>query len=173
MLGHAQYGITEADITTYMNQTDFEWVDYVDPYNEINNIDGRVEIGVKWSDDDSDELKLEKIITQRWIAIFPQSPEAWTTFRRTGYPRLFPVDPGMNNWDDDINCEVQIRRIPYYDKSASAQADLTNAANILAGESSEVGSTNNSPMTRIWWDINTDEIDMTTEEGRVIPHNFN
>lgn len=173
MLGHAQYGITEADITTYMNQTDFEWVDYVDPYNEINNIDGRVEIGVKWNDDDSDELKLEKIITQRWIAIFPQSPEAWTTFRRTGYPRLFPVDPGMNNWDDDINCEVQIRRIPYYDKSASAQADLTNAANILAGESSEVGSTNNSPMTRIWWDINTDEIDMTTEEGRVIPHNFN
>lgn len=156
----------------YLAQTDFEWVDFVDPYNEINNIDGRLEICAAWNEDDSNELKLEKIITQRYIAIFPQSPEAWTTFRRTGYPRLFPVDPDMNNWDDDINCEVQIRRIPYYDKNASAQADLVTAASILAGESNSVGSTDNSPMTRIWWDIDTDEFDMTTEEGRVIPNNF-
>lgn len=170
---HAKLGITEQDVTEYMSQTDFEWVDYVDPYNEINNIDGRVEIGVAWDDAESNEVKLEKIITQRYIAIFPQSPEAWTTFRRTGYPRLFPVDPDMNTWSDDINTEVQIRRIPYYDKSASAQADLQAAAVILAGESNSVGeSGNNSPMTRIWWDIDTDEIDYSTEEGRVIPHNF-
>lgn len=170
---HTALGITEQDVTDYLDQEDFEWVDYVDPYNEINNIDGRVEICVKWNEDETNEQKLEKIITQRYIAIFPQSPEAWTTFRRTGYPRLFPVDPEMNQWSDDINCEVQIRRIPYYDKSASAQADLNAAAAILAGESNSVGeSGNNSPMTRIWWDIDTDEFDYTTEEGRVIPHNF-
>lgn len=170
---HTALGITEQDVTDYMDQEDFEWVDYVDPYNEINNIDGRVEICVKWNEDETNEQKLEKIITQRYIAIFPQSPEAWTTFRRTGYPRLFPVDPEMNTWSDDINCEVQIRRIPYYDKSASAQADLNAAAAILAGESNSVGeSGNNSPMTRIWWDIDTDEFDYTTEEERVIPHNF-
>ena len=76
----------------------------------------------------------------------------------------------MNQWTDDINTEVQIRRIPYYDKNSSAQADLDAAAAILAGESSSVGeSGNNSPMTRIWWDIDTDEIDA---EGRVVPHNF-
>ena len=170
---HTALGITEQDVAEYLDQEDFEWVDYVDPYNEINNIDGRVEISVKWNEDETNEQKLEKIITQRYIAIFPQSPEAWTTFRRTGYPRLFPVDPEMNQWSDDINCEVQIRRIPYYDKSASAQADLNAAAAILAGESNSVGeSGNNSPMTRIWWDIDTDEFDYTTEEERVIPHNF-
>lgn len=170
---HTALGITEQDVAEYLDQEDFEWVDYVDPYNEINNIDGRVEISVKWNEDDTNEQKLEKIITQRYIAVFPQSPEAWTTFRRTGYPRLFPVDPEMNTWSDDINCEVQIRRIPYYDKSASAQADLNAAAAILAGESNSVGeSGNNSPMTRIWWDIDTDEFDYTTEEERVIPHNF-
>ncbi len=156
----------------YLAQTDHTYDDYVDPYNNINNIDGRIEICAAWSDDDTDEVKLEKIITQRYIAIFPQSTEAWTTFRRTAYPRLFPVDPDMNNWEDDINCEIQIRRIPYYSKSASDQSSLTAAAATLAAESSEVGSTNNSTMTRIWWDINTDEIDLTSEEGRVIPNNF-
>lgn len=170
---HAALGITENEIQNYIGQKDYEQVDYIDPYNEINNIDGRVEIGVAWDDAESNEVKLEKIITQRYIAIFPQSPEAWTTFRRTGYPRLFPVDSDMNQWTDDINTEVQIRRIPYYDKNSSAQADLDAAAAILAGESSSVGeSGNNSPMTRIWWDIDTDEIDYSTEEGRVIPHNF-
>ena len=171
---HAALGITQSDLTAYMEQIDYSDVDYVDPYNEVNNIEGRVCVGVAWDENESDELKLEKIITQRYIAIFPQSPEAWTTFRRTGYPRLFPVDSRMNTWnpfDKDINCEVQIRRIPYYDKSASAQADLNTAASVLAGESTSVGSTNNSPMTRIWWDINTDEID--PETGQVIPHNFN
>ena len=170
---HAALGITENEIQNYIGQKDYEQVDYIDPYNEINNIDGRVEIGVAWDDAESNEVKLEKIITQRYIAIFPQSPEVWTTFRRTGYPRLFPVDSDMNQWTDDINTEVQIRRIPYYDKNSSAQADLDAAAAILAGESSSVGeSGNNSPMTRIWWDIDTDEIDYSTEEGRVIPHNF-
>ena len=168
-----EHSIPQHEIDAYLYPSKPSSYDYVDPYNEINNIDGRVEINVAWDDTESNEVKLEKIITQRYIAIFPQSPEAWTTFRRTGYPRLFPVDPDMNQWSDDINCEVQIRRIPYYSKDPSAQADLDAAAAILASESSSVGeSGNNSPMTRIWWDINTDEIDYSTEEGRVIPHNF-
>lgn len=167
-----EHAVSASDIDKYINQTDFEYADYADPYNNINNIDGRLEICTKWSDDDSQELKLEKIITQKYIAIFPQSPEAWTTFRRTGYPRLFPVDPDMNAWTEDINTEVQIRRIPWYEKQSSAQADLVTAGNVLAGESTSVGDENNSPMTRIWWDIDTNEIDYGSEEGRVIPVNF-
>lgn len=167
-----EHMIAQSDIDKYLAQEDFDYVDYADPYNSINNIDGRVEIGVKWNESDSKELKLEKIITQKYIAIFPQSAEAWTTFRRTGYPRLLPVDPDMNAWTEDINCEVQIRRIPWYEKQSSAQADLVKAAEVLASETEFLGSTKNSPMTRIWWDIDTDEIDYGSEEGRVIPNNF-
>lgn len=167
-----EHNLSASQADTYLAQEDFEYVDYADPYNSINDIDGRLEIGVKWSEDDSKELKLEKIITQKYIAIFPQSPEAWTTFRRTGYPRLFPVDPDMNTWSDDINCEVQIRRIPWYEKNSSAQADIVTASQVLVGESTSVGDTENSPMTRLWWDIDTNEIDYGTEEGRVIPVNF-
>lgn len=37
------------------------------------------------------ETNLERIITQKWIAIFPLGTEAWTEHRRTGYPRLLPA----------------------------------------------------------------------------------
>lgn len=167
-----EHGLTMAQAEEYLKYTDVDYVDYADPYNSINDIDGRLEIGNAWNESDSKELKLEKIITQKYMAIFPQSAEAWTTFRRTGYPRLFPVDPDMNNWTEDIECEVQIRRIPWYEKQSSAQADLVAAGNVLAEETQSVGSTNNSPMTRLWWDIDTNEIDYGSEEGRVIPVNF-
>ena len=36
----------------------------------------------------SRETKLEKIITQKWITLFPMSLVAWTDYRRTGYPEL-------------------------------------------------------------------------------------
>ena len=89
-------GITdETVINQYMEQTKAQDIDYVDPYNNENNIAGRVKVGVKWDETNTNEEKLEKIITQKYIANFPMSAEAWTTFRRTGYPRIFPVD--VNN----------------------------------------------------------------------------
>lgn len=64
---------------------------YVDPMDDRNNIESMTKIGVKWNDSDDNETKLEKIITQKYIAIFPYSYEAWTDIRRTGYPKIFPV----------------------------------------------------------------------------------
>ncbi|MDR0892357.1 MAG: SusD/RagB family nutrient-binding outer membrane lipoprotein [Mediterranea sp.] len=49
------------------------------------------DITIKWNDKDTDEKKLERIITQKWIAIYPLSNEAWAEFRRTGYPKLAPI----------------------------------------------------------------------------------
>ena len=34
------------------------------------------------------EEQLEKIITQKWIACWPEGMEAWTEQRRTGHPKL-------------------------------------------------------------------------------------
>src|SRR5581483_291448 len=48
-------------------------------------------ITIKWNDAAALETKLERIITQKWIALYPDGQEAWTEFRRTGYPKLFPV----------------------------------------------------------------------------------
>ena len=64
-------GVTDQNtINEYINRTEVKDVDYKDPLNEIHNIKGRVKVDVKWNDADSDELKLEKIITQKYIANF-------------------------------------------------------------------------------------------------------
>ena len=85
----------ELTIQNYLNTETAKDVDYTDPYAPGNSIKGRITVGVKWDESDSNEVKLEKLITQKYVAIFPQGAEAWTTFRRTGYPRLFPVK--LNN----------------------------------------------------------------------------
>lgn len=64
---------------------------YIDPLKSSNNISAVSNITIGWKENDSKDKKLERIITQKWIATFPNGQEAWTEFRRTGYPKLFPV----------------------------------------------------------------------------------
>lgn len=45
----------------------------------------------KWSDcktSNRQEEQLQKIITQKYLALYPNAIEAWTEYRRTGYPYL-------------------------------------------------------------------------------------
>lgn len=39
---------------------------------------------VAWNENDSQEQKLEKIATQKWLALYPNGIEAWAECRRTG-----------------------------------------------------------------------------------------
>ena len=97
----SKYGVSGVD--EYLARTEIERIngkniDYIDYYVNSNSCDGRIAIGVKWDESESNETKLEKILTQKWIAMFPNGGyEAWTDCRRTGYPRLFPV-PEQNKW---------------------------------------------------------------------------
>jgi hypothetical protein len=44
----------------------------------------------------------ENILTQKWIALFGQGVEAWTEYRRTGYPVLPPRDPRAIFMNDGV-----------------------------------------------------------------------
>lgn len=59
------------------------------------------------------ESKFEKIIIQKYIALYPNGQEAWTEFRRTGYPKLNPIIPGGNHNTSTINNARGIRRMIY------------------------------------------------------------
>ena len=65
--------------------------DFEDTYDNGNNIEARCKVSPKWDSEADKEIKLERIITQKWIAMFPEGCEAWAEQRRTGYPRLFPA----------------------------------------------------------------------------------
>ena len=107
-------------------------IDYVDILDAKNNLPGRLDICVAWDENDSEETKLEKIITQKWISIFPNGNEAWVDYRRTGYPRLFP---SVQAWQGvpSFPVELQLRRIPHDESDENIQLyDLPNIEQALS-----------------------------------------
>src|SRR5690606_28865582 len=78
-------------VDEYLDNNTGTQLPYVDPYNPVNNAAPTTTITIKWEEGDTMERKLERIITQKWIAMYPDGQEAWSEFRRTGYPRLYPV----------------------------------------------------------------------------------
>lgn len=166
-LGFEEVGAM-AKAATYKLQETVKDVDYVDYYDKENNLEGRVTVGVKWNDSDTEEVKLEKIITQKWLANFPMSLEAWTTFRRTGYPRLFPVKINQWNYAGRPDNEIQIRRIPWGDTPTTTE-EIENYNSYLLPAVQQDGGQNlaNSPL---FWDISDSW--SKDNEGLVIPQNF-
>ena len=142
LIGAAQY--TEL-VDAYMEQE--VPVDYiqVDPLRDGPDWASVTKIGVKWNEADDNETKLEKIITQKYIALFPLSTEAWTELRRTGYPKLFPV---LNTDDGDGSIEQgeMIRRIPWVPTDPIAAAMVENSGIPALGGPDEQA-------TRLWWDV--------------------
>ena len=163
-LAFEENGVTKQEtIDEYINRTEVKDVDYVDPFNSEHNIKGRVKVDVKWNEADANELKLEKIITQKYIANFPMSGEAWTTFRRTGYPRLFPV---YSKGEMGVDLELQLRRIPLIETENNA-LEMSSLVEALGGPQN--GS------TRVFWDVPTEQRGEKSEDNEfnlVIPVNF-
>lgn len=140
--------------TTYLANTINKPAAYKDTVNPANNISaGSIvpgssrlvldTISIKWNESQSMELKLRRIITQKWIALFPDGQEAWSEFRRTNYPYIFPVV--LNRSNGVISTSIQIRRIIY------PQSEYrTNAAGVAQGISMLNGADNGG--TQLWWD---------------------
>lgn len=137
-----QWGVTGAD--AYINDATSVPANHVDPVNPVNSIAALTDVKIEWNEAATNEEKLEKIITQQWIANFPNGTEAWTTFRRTGYPKLFPVT--VNNSGGTISTEIQIRRMNY-----PGSEYVSNAAEVEKGVQLLGGPDNGG--TRLWWDI--------------------
>jgi hypothetical protein len=143
-----QYGL---DASTYITDAVSKPAPYIDP-KSITPGQNDVKAGspwlstitIKWNDGDAFEKKLERIITQKWICIFPDGQEAWSEFRRTGYPKLFPVV--INNSGGKISSTVFIRRI-----NIPPDEYLTNPKGVERALPTLKGPDNGG--TRLWWDI--------------------
>lgn len=101
------------------------------------------DIKIAWDEAATTEVNLERIITQKWIAMYPDGPEGWAEYRRTGYPRLFPVV--TNNSQGTIDSNIQIRRIPFPQSEY-----LNNNTGVLVGVAKLGGQDNGG--TKLWWD---------------------
>ncbi|MNQ83820.1 Susd and RagB outer membrane lipoprotein [compost metagenome] len=118
---------------------------YVDPNFPVNNSPAVNNVTVAWDAAATNEVKLQKIITQKWIAGFPEGQEAWSDYRRTGYPKLFPV---LKNYSGGtITTEFGARRINFVQSEKAG-----NSGGVATGVSKLGGPDNGG--TRLWWDVN-------------------
>ncbi|NDV82212.1 SusD/RagB family nutrient-binding outer membrane lipoprotein [Bacteroides sp. 51] len=118
--------------------------DFKDAFESRFDVDAMTDITPKWDEADSNERKLERIITQKWIACYPEGAEAWAEQRRTGYPKLFKVYE--NNSKGTIDTDIMIRRLPFPATLQSDNPDQYNKLLQLLGGANDGG-------TRIWWDV--------------------
>lgn len=140
-LSFEQYGLP--GVTDYLNNEDVpvKYTDLVKPTQSINAVST---ITVKWDEIASFEKKLERIMTQKWIAVYPNGNEAWAEFRRTGYPKLFQV---LDNRSvgNSVSTTEQIRRYPFPAMEYNLNKDNMPAALSLLGGPDTGG-------TKLWWD---------------------
>ncbi len=144
------YGLGAAADAYKSNATDKPMA-YIDPKaktagkNDVKEgSDYLSTITVKWEDGDTQDRKLERIITQKWIAMFPDGDEAWAEYRRSGYPILFPVV--VNYSGNTIPTVPGIRRVPYPEREYNSNSVAVNEAVSMLGGPDNGG-------TRLWWDV--------------------
>lgn len=120
-------------------------------------IDGEKALTGKVFEGSDKEKQLEAIITQKWMAIFPNGNEGWAEFRRTDYPAL--ANQLTNNSGGDVPMGKNIKRILY------PFSENNNTYFTSHPELQQV----NTQGTRLWWDV----ADTNDADGhRLQPNNF-
>lgn len=130
------------DVTAYLKSTRTP-VGYKDAFNSAYDIQAVGTVSPAWDDAASREEKLEKIITQKWIACYPEGCEAWAEQRRTGYPRLFPVE--VNDSRGQIDSRLGPRRLNFHVGIQTANPEQYAALKTALAGPDNCG-------TRLWWD---------------------
>lgn len=101
------------------------------------------------------EAMLEQIITQKWLAIFPNGNEGWAEFRRTDYP-TFVTLPLINS-SYDVEPGKYIKRITYPGEESLINENFPFLPDGLRQDD------------RLWWDV----ADTNDAAGnRIQPSNF-
>lgn len=133
-LSMEQYGVSSSDAEKYISDdTNVPAGHMDDPRGEKYNYERKTKVTVSWESASSDEEKLEKIITQKWIANFPMGLESWAEFRRTGYPELNPAMDNLSNGAVTDNAYGMSRlKYPYTEKDYN-RTNYDAAVQMLGG----------------------------------------
>ncbi len=102
------------------------------------------DIPVQFSSDAT--IQYEQILTQKWLALFPISFEAWAEVRRTRLPKIYAKKYSVNANVLPSSGQI-ITRFPFIDREYSGNADeVAKAIELIGGQDLE-----NIP---VWWDTN-------------------
>jgi hypothetical protein len=142
-----QHGV---DLGNYLTQTGNPAA-YTDPANPANNYpaDRFTSITVPWTNGNA-STQLEKIITQKWLANYPLGFEAWSDFRRTGFPQMMPAVNNLSSGNSMGEIENvkgrMVRRLPYPVSEYNGNNEhVTFAVQHMISGGQDVGSAD------LWW----------------------
>ncbi|MBX3239240.1 MAG: SusD/RagB family nutrient-binding outer membrane lipoprotein [Chitinophagaceae bacterium] len=129
-----QWGITGSTINDYIQGTSMPA-----PPEDYLNSPPVADIPVLFSSDP--EKQRQQILTQKWLALFPDGIEAWTEVRRTGYPVLYPVVQSDN---PQVPSGSIVKRFVFLAQEYQSNGEAVQAAlPLLDGP--------DSPATPLWW----------------------
>lgn len=141
----AQWKLSVSSANTYLADNaskPIDWVDYYTGTNKLYDIKAMSDVTIAWDESDNFERKQERILTQKWIAQFPNGIESWAEFRRTGYPKLFPTFENFSS--GQVAQGDYIKRCIYPVKERTGNPEYSKIQDVLGGPD-EMG-------TRLWWD---------------------
>lgn len=134
-----------ASMSYYEIDTDAEGI------REIEDYIGHL-AGMNAFNGGSKEEQLEQIITQKWLAVYPNGNEGWAEVRRTDYPRYLLLPRYGNNSNGEVENTKLIKRISYPNS-----------------ESRNPLKPNCTQGTKVWWDVE----DTMDDSGKWhTPNNF-
>jgi len=102
------------------------------------------DIPVAYDAGGSNDRQLEQIITQKWLALYPDGWEAWAELRRTGYPIQYER---LNSENLDVGPGDIMRRMVYVTSEFDNNRSGVDAAIGL----SEIGGSDKGNK-KVWWD---------------------
>lgn len=143
-----QWGV--AGVDNYLLDDTSTPIAYSDPAADApteNAFDAQTNITVKWDEAAPNSVKLERIITQKWIAGFPNSFEAWVDFRRTGFPAIEPVYKNDSDSGEGIIPQGEhIKRMRFIEEEyAENPKGIADAVMKIGGQ--------DKISTTLWWDV--------------------
>ena len=107
----------------------------------------------------ANESDLKQLITQKWIANFPNGVEAWADFRRTDYPDITLPKEGVSG-NASVASDTWVKRIRYPDNAHDlAEEMMPEAYNTLEKDRMDI---------KVWWDV----ADTKTKSGGLMSSNF-
>ena len=136
--------LSASQAATYIANSTNVPANFVDALHPEYDTPATSTITIKWETGASNfERNLERIITQKYLAIYPDGQEAWSEYRRTGYPHIFPAV--LTATDCDVDGNLRPTRIPYSnDEYVKNLENVKKAVQLLNGA--------DNGATRVWWD---------------------
>ena len=119
---------------------------WVSPTNgqSVNTSSMLTNVTVAWDDNASANAKLQRIMVQKYLALYPDGMEAWSEMRRTGYPGQVSRAYSGNA---SVGATAVMSRLQF------PSTEYTNNAANMAEAVQLLGGVDNAA-TRLWWDVN-------------------